>query len=184
MISTYKLEQAESMESQGDFLFSKLLIKKEDLEETLVTRPLHILDFEKGYCTLLNELTAVEDVDKAKWQQRFREFQLTRDTYFIVIIEDISKKKVIAAATLFIEKKVIHSIGKCGHIEDVVVNSTYRGKQLGKRVIDQLVHIGGQMGCYKIILDCSEKNISFYQKCGFATKEYQMVKYMPKQSAL
>lgn len=30
-------------------------------------------------------------------------------------------------------------------------------------------------GCYKVILDCSEDNIAFYQKCGLERKEVQMV---------
>jgi glucosamine-phosphate N-acetyltransferase len=32
-----------------------------------------------------------------------------------------------------IEKKLIHGAGKVGHIEDVVVDETYRGKKLGQR---------------------------------------------------
>lgn len=48
------------------------------------------------------------------------------------------------------------------------------------RVIDQLVHIGTTLGCYKIILDCAEKNVDFYQKCGFQKKEVQMVAYLKK----
>ncbi len=31
------------------------------------------------------------------------------------------------------------------------------------------------MGCYKVILDCAEANVSFYEKCGLTRKEVQMV---------
>ena len=31
-----------------------------------------------------------------------------------------------------------------------------------------------QNGCYKVILDCSESNVGFYEKCGFDNKGYQM----------
>eukprot|EP01095_Lingulamoeba_sp_RSL-Kostka_P015402 TRINITY_DN707_c0_g1_i2.p1 TRINITY_DN707_c0_g1~~TRINITY_DN707_c0_g1_i2.p1 ORF type:complete len:105 (+),score=13.02 TRINITY_DN707_c0_g1_i2:209-523(+) len=48
----------------------------------------------------------------------------------------------------------------------------------GIRIIDQLVEIGHALGCYKIILDCSEKNVTFYNKCGFKKKEIQMVLYI------
>lgn len=33
-----------------------------------------------------------------------------------------------------------------------------------------------EAGCYKVILDCSEENVPFYEKCGLIKKEVQMVK--------
>ena len=33
-----------------------------------------------------------------------------------------------------------------------------------------------EMGCYKVILDCNEDNVTFYEKCGLIKKEIQMVK--------
>jgi hypothetical protein len=41
---------------------------------------------------------------------------------------------------------------------------------LGKLIIEALTFIGKRTGCYKIILDCSDKNVPFYQKCGFTQK--------------
>ena len=38
---------------------------------------------------------------------------------------------------------------------------------------------GRQLGCYKVILDCTEDNVNFYTKCGFKQKEVQMVAYIP-----
>ena len=32
------------------------------------------------------------------------------------------------------------------------------------------------MGCYKVILDCAEANIVFYEKCGLTRKEIQLVR--------
>lgn len=46
------------------------------------------------------------------------------------------------------------------------------------RIIEQLKYIGLKKDCYKIILDCSQKNVPFYEKCGFAVKELQMVMYI------
>jgi glucosamine-phosphate N-acetyltransferase len=44
-----------------------------------------------------------------------------------------------------------------GHIEDIAVNSNQQGKKLGLRIIQALKFIGAKRGCYKVILDCSEK---------------------------
>jgi hypothetical protein len=43
------------------------------------------------------------------------------------------------------------------------------------RVLDALLEHAKAMGCYKVILDCSEENVAFYQKCGLMRKEVQMV---------
>ncbi len=72
-------------------------------------------------------------------------------------------------------------------LTDIVVDSTYRGKNLGKRyhhsdticnsIIEQLKHIGQQKGCYKVLLACLEKNVGFYEKCGLQRKEVSMAYY-------
>lgn len=52
--------------------------------------------------------------------------------YYITVIEDTRSNKIIGSATLVIESKFIHGCGIRGRLEDVVVDDTYRGKQLGK----------------------------------------------------
>ena len=48
---------------------------------------------------------------------------------------------------------------------------------MGKRIIEMLTEIGKQRGCYKVILDCSEKNAAFYEKCGYHETAVQMAVY-------
>lgn len=91
---------------------------------------------------------------------------------------DVDKRKIIATATLVIELKFIRNCSKCGHIEDVVVDSSYRGLRLGLRVVEALITAAKDSGCYKVILDCSESNAPFYEKCGLVKKEIQMVQYL------
>jgi hypothetical protein len=43
------------------------------------------------------------------------------------------------------------------------------------RVIEALMEAAKDMGCYKVILDCSNDNVPFYSKCGLEKKEIQMV---------
>lgn len=52
--------------------------------------------------------------------------------YYITVIEDTRNGSIIGAASLITEMKFIHGCGLRGRLEDVVVNNTYRGKQLGK----------------------------------------------------
>ena len=87
---------------------------------------------------------------------------------------------MIGCGSLILERKFIRNLGLCGHIEDIVISKEYGGKNLGKRIIETLKQIGQANGCYKLILDCSEQNEPFYNKCGFKKKEIQMVWYIPK----
>lgn len=59
----------------------------------------------------MSQLTEVGNVSEEKFIKRFREFQLARDVYYVVVIEDVKKQQIIGAATLVIEKKMIHECG-------------------------------------------------------------------------
>jgi len=35
-------------------------------------------------------------------------------------------------------------------------------------------------GCYKVILDCEERNAGFYAKCGYARRGVQFARYFER----
>lgn len=45
-----------------------------------------------------------------------------------------------------------------------------RGLGLGKLLIDTLLRLGDVVGCYKVLLDCSDDNVPFYERCGMQVK--------------
>ena len=137
-------------------------------------RRLQIEDFEKGYLQLLTHLTEVGD---GHYITRFQEIEKLYPYLQIWVIEELDKKKIIGTATLLIEPKFIHGCSKVGHIEDVVVDNRYQGRGLGKMLVEKLVEIGKEEKCYKMIIDCSEKNKLFYEKCGFQNNNLQMSLY-------
>ena len=97
------------------------------------------------------------------------------NNHIVLVIED--QQKIICCGTILIETKLLHNLGKVGHIEDIITHSSYRGQGLGKKIIQSLVSYGKDFGCYKVILDCNDTNIPFYEKCGFIKKENQMALY-------
>lgn len=118
----------------------------------------------------------VGDVSIEEFTDRFNYMKIHQDSYHPHVITN-EAGKVIAAGTLFIEKKFIRNCGTCGHIEDIVVDSSQRGKNLGKILLKALKELAEQLGCYKIILDCEEGKVQFYEKCGFKEKGRQMAFY-------
>ena len=87
----------------------------------------------------------------------------------IVIAEE---NIIIGVATLHIIKKLTRVLGL---IEDVAVNENYRGQGTGKKLLKELIKIGNEKNCDKIVLSSSEKNSKFYEKIGFQKNELQMV---------
>ena len=65
----------------------------------------------------------------------------------------------------------IHVINKINRIscliEDVVIDSNYRGKGLGKLLINHLIKFSKTLDSDKIILNSKESNTKFYEKLGF-----------------
>ena len=79
---------------------------------------------------------------------------------------------IVGVASLHIIEKLTR---KMGLIEDVAVDSNYRGKGIGIKLIQNLTSEAKNMGCDKIVLSSSKDNISFYEKSGFKVNEIQMV---------
>ena len=90
---------------------------------------------------------------------------------------DPTTSTLLGCATLLVERKFLRGCGAAGHIEDVVVDERARGKKLGARLVAVACEAAREAGCYKVILDCSEANAPFYEKCGLTRKEVQMVRY-------
>jgi len=89
---------------------------------------------------------------------------INNDIHNIIVI--IYNNELIGAGTIFKLIKVHNN--PVGQIEDVIIKNNYRGKGYGKLIIDKLVEIGiKKFHCYKVILNCLDKNIEFYKKCGF-----------------
>lgn len=140
-------------------------------------RQLEIGDFEKGFLTILEQLTQVGQISYLQFCKRFRNQNST-----VFVIED--NNQIIATASIFIEHKFIHHCASVGHIEDVVVSDKHRGLKLGQIIVEHLIDFAKSNDCYKVILNCEEKNIEFYKKCGFEKKETEMAYYFVPKSNL
>lgn len=141
--------------------------------EGLIIRPLALGDFHSGYLNLLRQLTNVGDVSLEQFEDRFQQMKACPDSYYIVVIEDTTVGQIIGSATLVREQKFIHQATARARVEDVVVSDRYRGKQLGKVLVDVLVLLSKKIGCYKVSLECKDAMVKFYTMFGFSHDEGQ-----------
>ena len=128
------------------------------------------------YYSLLGQLTEI-NVETMEMQRTKDFINGLNENHCIYVIECESTNTVIATGTLLIENKLIRNYGKVGHIEDIVVDKHWRGYGLGKILIDHLGKESKSKGCYKCILDCSDENTEFYEKCSYVRKGAQMSLY-------
>jgi glucosamine-phosphate N-acetyltransferase len=132
-------------------------------------------DYYHNFLQLLEQLTIVNS-----HQITYEEFSdhydnLKSEVY--VIKDPDANNIVIATGSIFIEPKFIRKLSNVAHIEDIVVDSNYRKKGLGKIIINHLKNIAKIRGCYKVILNCDKHNVGFYESCGFTKKECEMALY-------
>ena len=80
-------------------------------------------------------------------------------------IVGVYKDKIIAYGSIVIENKIRGE--KAGHIEDIVIDKSVRGNNIGIKLIEKLIEIGREKNCYRTTLLCDKNLIKFYNKTGF-----------------
>ena len=140
-----------------------------------IIREININDYYKGYLELLSELTNTPNFDFENWE---KQINLIKDNNYhnIFVIEDAGK--IIASITILIELKIIRNLKNVCHIEDLVISKENRGKGISKKLLDYCIDYSKKENCYKIILNCNEKLIKFYEKFGFENKNKEMSLYL------
>ena len=121
---------------------------------------------------LLNQLKE-KDVNTIDLESAWESFKSNSSSNSIV---GIYNDKVIAYGSIVIENKIRGDIA--GHIEDIVVDNTVRGKMVGVKLVKELVDIGKTKGCYRITLFCDEKLIKFYERNGFKVNNVMMKSFL------
>jgi ribosomal protein S18 acetylase RimI-like enzyme len=117
---------------------------------------------------LLNQLTEIDYEQRCKddaWQR----FISNNSSNSVV---GVYESKIVAYGAVVIENKIRGELA--GHIEDIVVDKSMRGKNIGMDLIKELIKIGNNKGCYRITLFCDKPLLNFYKKNGFNIKENEI----------
>ncbi|HLL61108.1 MAG TPA: GNAT family N-acetyltransferase [Bacillales bacterium] len=141
---------------------------------SFIIRELKEEDLSNGFIETLSNLSEVGKLANDTIRKREILREIKDKNCRIVIAEDNQNHQIIGSATLLIEQKFIHNGGKAGHIEDVVTRKGYEGKGIGREILKELIKIAKDNECYKIILDCDEKLVKFYEKLGFKKHSIMM----------
>ncbi len=132
--------------------------------DKITIREIQKEDLWNGFLTSLDSLRKTSDIDKNIAENTLEKIKKNPDHLILVALKE---GKIVGAATLLIESKFIHNGGIVGHIEDVAVDKKNQGQRIGEKLIRELLEVAKTKGCYKTILDCSDKVKPFYEKLGF-----------------
>ena len=128
-------------------------------------------DFKKGFLETLFNLAPVK-LTSPKAEKIYKKYIKNNPVYHVFVAE--LENQIVGAITLLIEQKFIHQGGKVGHIEDVVARTGFEGRGIGSALVKTAIKKAKEQHCYRVILDCCQKNIPFYKKFGFYQHETEM----------
>lgn len=130
------------------------------------------------YLLLLSELSETKDISDEVFFNNLNSIYNNGYLYIAYIGEPNNNNfYIIASGTIFFEPKIIRGGKNVGHIEDIVVLSSYRGLGISKIILNFLKEYGFKNNCYKLILDCKENICPVYEKSGFNIVGSQMSIY-------
>src|SRR5262245_31366774 len=127
----------------------------------VLVRDMWAPDLENGFFEALAALRN-SDLTLEKAREFYRK-RLAQGVKTYVAILGI--KKVLGTVTLIPEQKFY---GLVAHIEDVAVHPNHQRQDIGTKLMKHAVAEAKQMGCYKIILDCTDDVRPFYETLGFS----------------
>lgn len=125
-------------------------------------RSLLLSDFNLGLIEILKQLTNAPEIN---YEQFAKQYSNLSNNSKIYVLED--NNKIIGYGSVYIDHKFYRNCSNVGHIEDIIIDKNYRNQGLSKLLINKLIDYSKKQKCYKIILNCKEEYIKFYEKFGF-----------------
>ena len=135
-------------------------------------RELEEKDLENGFLEIINSFRPIGNLKNERIKEILKEIKGNTNHKIFVAVNDESK--IVGTTTLFIEQKFYHEGGLAAHIEDVVTHEDFRKMGVGSALLKQAIEAAKSAGCYKVILDCSEENSTFYERVGFKKHGVEM----------
>jgi len=152
-----KSQKIKTLEERGDFLDLRLIEPH---------------DYYKGFLELLTEIGPVEPIDIIQFTTYV--VNLHNNYKQIWVVEDKRYDIIIGSITLILENNLFNKMGKYCRIEDLVVHDGIRKCGLGRTLVNHILKIAREISCFRVVLNCNEKNINFYENCGFKHDKVEM----------
>lgn len=147
----------------------------------IAIRELRLQDLNRGFLESLDNLIAgTSDLEKDKAEDLLQEIKSNplHRIFVAVLRKEMEPSIVVGTTTLLVEPKFIFKGGRVGHIEDVSVKKGYEKMGIGHRLVMNATDVAKEMGCVKVVLDCSDATMPFYEKLGYSYQDNCMKKIL------
>lgn len=111
----------------------------------------------------LSNLRKIKNLSLRSAQKIFNDCQKRGIETYVAVY----KGEVVGTIRLLFEAKFYHSGQLAAHIEDVSTHKKYIGQGVASALIKHVIGVCQKKESYKIILDCDNDLLKFYQKFGF-----------------
>jgi hypothetical protein len=143
-----------------------------DLLDMIDTNPENLGIMKQNYMDLLNGSTLITD-------EQFLSQVKKISTYGSIIIGYTKKEneemEFAAIVTLIIEPKISFSNNCVGFVQDMVIHDKYKNSILQKALLERIKKLAKSWNCDRIVLSCSTRDKTKYEKLGFNELSIQMV---------
>ncbi|KAF2663127.1 hypothetical protein BT63DRAFT_461513 [Microthyrium microscopicum] len=148
-----------------------------DLPPGYAMRPLCRSDYTRGFLEVLRVTGKVGYVSQRRWDERciYLQKRSNDGEEYVLVVTDTDKDRIVGVGRWVGEKGFMNNLAMNGRIEDIAVARDQKGKKMGLRILEALVHISYHAGCHKTIVTCSEANEAFHAQCGFIKEGSSMV---------
>jgi glucosamine-phosphate N-acetyltransferase len=137
-------------------------------------RELHITDYSE-YLRLINIFRETFFTEE-QFIEMLKIMKIMKTNSIIIVLE--LENRLIGTGTILFENKFIHNISKIAHIEDICIDTEFRGKGYGTLLVNHLIEYSKKNGCYKVTLYCKEHLEKFYNSSGLIKNGIQMAVYL------
>lgn len=141
------------------------------IQDETIIREIKKDDLEKGFLDTLDALVKTSGLGLDQAKQIFH--QISSNPNHKIFVAEYNNK-IVGSITLLVEQKFIHHGGVVSHIEDCVIAQDMQNKNIGKKLVTYALDYSKKQGCYKTILNCTDKIVGFYLKTGFKIKTQGM----------
>ena len=133
-------------------------------------RKCHSEDFD-DVASLLRQLWPEKRLDAASLRMVFQRAVTSESQTYLCVIDG---ERIVGFGSLTLKNNLWQQ-GYLAHIDELVVDSDYRGRGIGTQLLNQLVRLARDRGCRRVELDSAfhrEQAHQFYQQHGFENRAF------------
>jgi ribosomal protein S18 acetylase RimI-like enzyme len=117
-------------------------------------------------------------LDLVEAQEIYAQFARYPDYRLFVVCDSHGSQEILGVYALLVMHNLAHRGAPSAIVEDVVVAAEYRGKGIGRRMMEHAAAQARAAGCYKLVLSSNrhrERAHAFYESLGFERHGYSFV---------